>query len=70
MLLHRNAIRCDSDVQPDQASLQGIPELLREVTVLGMYRHPNIVPLLSYSLARSDDGRQEACLVCPPMTRI
>ena len=54
---------------PDQASLQGIPELLREVT-MGIYRHPNIVPLLSYSLSRSDDGRQEACLVCLPVTRI
>jgi hypothetical protein len=66
MLLHRHAIH----VLPDQASLQGIPELLREVTVLGIYRHPNIVPLLSYSLSRSDDCLQEACLVCLLMTQI
>ena len=48
----------------EQASRQGLPELLREVTVLGIYRHPNIVPLLSFSLSRRDDGQQEACLVC------
>ena len=52
---------------PGQASLQGLPELLREVTVLGIYRHPNIVPLLSFSLSRRDDGQQEACLVCLAM---
>ncbi len=46
MLLYHHAIH----VLPNQASLQGIPELLREVTVLGFYRHPNIVPFLSYSL--------------------
>ena len=51
-----------------QASLQGLPEILREVTVLSVYRHPHIVPLLSYSLSRHD-GRQEACLVYPLMTR-
>ncbi len=51
---------------PGQASLQGLPELLREVTVLGVYRHPNVVPLLCFSLSRRDDGGQEACLVrCP-----
>jgi hypothetical protein len=66
MPLHHNAVH----VRPDQASLQGIPELLREVTTLAIYRHPNIVPLLSYSLSRSDDGRQEACLVCHPAPRI
>ena len=36
---------------------------MREVTVLGTYRHPNLVPLLSFSLSRRDDGQQEACLV-------
>ena len=56
--------RNDMRVRPAQASLQGLPELLREVTVLGIYRHPNIVPLLSFSLSRRDDGQQEACLVC------
>ena len=57
-------------VRLGQASLQGLPELLREVTVLGIYRHPNIVPLLSFSLSRSDDGQQEACLVRLPMPPI
>jgi serine/threonine protein kinase len=52
----------------DQASLQGLPEFLREVTVLGIYRHPNIVPLLSFSLSRHD-GQQEVCLVYPLMAR-
>jgi hypothetical protein len=52
-----------------QASLQGLPELLREVTVLGIYRHPNIVPLLCFSLSRRDDGGQEACLVRSPRER-
>ena len=53
---------------PGQASLQGLPELLREVTVLGIYRHPHLVPLLSFSLSRSN-GQQEACLVYPLMAR-
>ena len=51
-----------------QASLQGLPEFLREVTVLGIYRHPHIVPLLSFSLSRQG-GQQEACLVYPLMAR-
>jgi serine/threonine protein kinase len=51
-----------------QASLQGIPEFLREVTVLGVYRHPHLLPLLSFSLSRLD-GQQEACLVYPLMPR-
>ena len=58
-LLYRDG----THVRLGQASLQGLPELLREVTVLGIYRHPNIVPLLSFSLSRRDDGQQEACLV-------
>ena len=60
------ASRNDMRVRPAQASLQGLPELLREVTVLGIYRHPNIVPLLCFSLSRRDDGQQEACLVRRP----
>ncbi len=52
-------------VRPGQASLQGLPELLREVTVLGVYRHPHLVPLLCFSLSRRD-GQQEACLVRDP----
>jgi serine/threonine protein kinase len=51
-----------------QTSLQGLPEFLREVTVLGIYRHPHIVPLLSFSLSWHD-GQQEACLVYPLMAR-
>jgi serine/threonine protein kinase len=51
-----------------QASLQGLPELLREVTVLGVYRHPHIVPLLSFCLSRHG-GQQQACLVYPLMAR-
>jgi hypothetical protein len=54
-------------VRPVQASLQGLPELVREVMVLGSYRHPNIVPLLSFSLSRRDQGEQEACLVRHPV---
>jgi serine/threonine protein kinase len=46
--------------------MQGLPELLREVTVLSVYRHPNIVPLLSFCLSRHD-GQQQACLVYPLM---
>ena len=53
-------------VWPGQASLQGVPELLREVTVLGNYHHEHLVPLLSFSLSRPE-GRQEACLVYPLM---
>ncbi len=55
-----------SHVLPVQSSLQGIPEFLREVMVLGIYRHPHLVPLLSFSLSRLD-GQQEACLVYPLM---
>ena len=46
--------------------MQGLPELLREVTVLSVYRHPSIVPLLSFCLSRHD-GQQQACLVYPLM---
>jgi serine/threonine protein kinase len=60
-------VRC-GHVRPGQASLQGLPELLREVTVLGVYRHPHLVPLLSFSLSRNN-GQQEACLVYPLMAR-
>jgi serine/threonine protein kinase len=56
------------DVWLGQASLQGIPGFLREVAVLGVYRHPHVVPLLSYSLSRQN-GQQEACLVYPLMAR-
>jgi serine/threonine protein kinase len=49
-----------------QASLQGLPELLREVTVLSIYCHPHIVPLLSFCLSRHG-GQQQACLVYPLM---
>ncbi len=51
-----------------QASLQGLSEFLREVTVLGVYLHPHIVPLLSFSLSRHE-GQQQACLVYPLMAR-
>ena len=40
--------------------------MLREVTVLGSYRHPHLVPLVCFSLSRQG-GRQEACLVYPLM---
>jgi hypothetical protein len=46
----------------DPDSLQGVREAVREVTVLGSYRHPHLVPLLCFSLAPRD-GRQDACLV-------
>jgi serine/threonine protein kinase len=36
--------------------------------VLGLYRHPHLVPLLSFSLSRPD-GQREACLVYPLMAR-
>jgi serine/threonine protein kinase len=51
---------------PSQTSLQGVPELLRDVTVLGNYQHQHIVPLLCYSLSRLG-GQQQACLVYPFM---
>jgi serine/threonine protein kinase len=57
-----------SHVWSAQSSLQGIPEFLREVTVLGIYRHPHLVPFLSFSLSRLND-QQEACLVYPLMVR-
>ena len=67
-----NRVRVTAAHRPDvwlgQASLQGLPEFLREVTVLGVYRHPHIVPLLSFSLSRRE-GQQEACLVYPLMAR-
>ena len=66
----RRAIRADGRACPDawlgQASLQGIPELLREVTVLGLYRHPQLVPLLYFCLSQHG-GQQQACLVYPLM---
>jgi serine/threonine protein kinase len=51
---------------PCQTSLQGLREVLREVTVLGSYRHPHLVPLVCFSLSRQR-GQQEACLVYPLM---
>ncbi len=51
---------------PRQTSLQGLREALREVTVLGNYRHQHLVPLVSFSLSRQG-GQQEACLVYPLM---
>ena len=39
---------------------------MREVTVLGFYRHRHLVPLVCFSLARLG-GQQEACLVYPLM---
>jgi serine/threonine protein kinase len=56
-----------SHVLPAQSSLQGIPEFLRELTVLRIYHHQHLVPLLSFSLSQLD-GQQEACLVYPLMT--
>jgi hypothetical protein len=53
---------------PDQTSLQGLREVLREVAVLGSYRHERLVPLLSFCLSHQGD-RQEACLVYPLMAR-
>jgi serine/threonine protein kinase len=50
-----------------QDSLQGLREALREVSVLGSYRHPHLVPLVCFSLSRQG-GLQEACLVYPLMT--
>jgi len=61
------AVHCPH-IRLGQASLQGIPEFLREVTVLGVYFHPNIEPLLSFCLSRHE-GQQEACLVYPLMAR-
>jgi len=52
--------------RPRQDSQQGLREALREVAVLGSYRHPHLVPLVAFCLARHD-GRQEACLVYPLM---
>ncbi len=52
----------------DPASLQGVREAVWEVTILGSYRHPHVVPLLCFSLSRHC-GQQEACLVYPLMTR-
>ncbi len=46
--------------------MQGVRELLREVMVLGSYRHPHLVPLVCFSLSRQG-GQQEACLVYPLM---
>jgi serine/threonine protein kinase len=50
----------------EQDSLQGLREALREVTVLGSYRHPHLVPLVCFCLSRQA-GQQEACLVYPLM---
>ena len=52
---------------PWQTSLQGLREALREVTVLGSYRHPHLVPLVCFCLSRQA-GQQEACLVYPLMS--
>ena len=41
-------------------------ELLREVMVLGNYRHRHLVPLVCFSLSRQG-GQREACLVYPLM---
>ena len=51
-----------------QASLQGLREMLREVAVLGSYRHQHLVPLVCFCLSRQS-GVQEACLVYPLMAR-
>ena len=51
---------------PCQTSLQGVRELLREVMVLGSYRHQHLVPLVCFSLSRQG-GQREACLVYPLM---
>jgi serine/threonine protein kinase len=58
-------VRCASFLL-HQTSLQGLREVLREVTVLGSYRHPQLVPLVCFSLSRQG-GQQEACLVYPLM---
>jgi serine/threonine protein kinase len=49
-----------------QDSLQGLREAMREVLVLGSYRHPQLLPLLSFCLSRQD-GLHEVCLVYPLM---
>jgi serine/threonine protein kinase len=45
-----------------------VREAVREVTVLGNYRHPHLLPLLCFSLMQHN-GCQEACLVYPLMAR-
>ena len=61
------AILCEIYLFPScQTSLQGVRELLREVMVLGSYRHRHLVPLVCFSLSRQG-GHQEACLVYPLM---
>ncbi len=49
-----------------QGSQQGLREAVREVVVLGNYRHQHLVPLLCFCLSRQG-GLQEACLVYPLM---
>ena len=52
----------------DNSSLQGAREFLREVNILGRFRHVNLVPLLAFCQGSPADNAP-ACLMYPRMAR-
>ena len=51
----------------DAASMQGTKEFLKEVNMLGIFRHPHLVPLLAFCISSEDIGRFFA-LIYPLMS--
>jgi hypothetical protein len=50
----------------DDTSLQGAKEFLKEINLLGHYRHHNLVPLLGFCIAK-DDASLFCALIYPKM---